>query len=81
MKFRKLMKRVQGYFDQNQRQRRKQRKDIKHCLKKLRKKQKHLEEKLLLSKHPDEQQELKDKIALLKQQRQKLLTVLSNDAT
>lgn len=79
MKFSKLMKQVQTLFDHPERQRQQQRKALKHYLKKLRQKQKSLEEKLAHEPDSNDQQELRDKIALLKQQRRKLIQALAAD--
>lgn len=77
MKFSKLMKQIQTLFDHPERQRQQQRKMLKHYLKKLRQKQRSLEQKLADEADNNEQQELRDKIALLKQQRRKLIHALA----
>lgn len=79
MKYKKLMRRIQTLFDEPERQRRQQRKKLQHALKKLRKKQKSLEEKLAQEADSNDRQELSDKIALLKQQRRKLIRALATD--
>jgi predicted nucleic acid-binding Zn-ribbon protein len=79
VKYKKLMRRIQTLFDEPERQRRQQRKKLQHALKKLRKKQKSLEEKLAQEADSNDRQELSDKIALLKQQRRKLIRALATD--
>ncbi|QQD20426.1 hypothetical protein GJQ54_01005 [Oceanospirillaceae bacterium ASx5O] len=76
MKISKMVKKLNALFDNHQRERQRQRKELKAALRKLRHKQHELDDALAACHEPTARQELEEKISILAAQRRKGLELL-----
>ena len=76
MKQKKLLEKLRIFFDSDARERKKQRSDVKDILKKLKKRERHLKEKLEDEKDKEKRNRIQQKIDVVYAQRKKGIALI-----
>lgn len=79
MKQKKLLEKLKIFFDSDAREREKQKSDIKDILKKLKKKERNLKEKLDTESDPEKSNRLQQKIDVIYAQRKKGIKLIKEE--
>ncbi|MBL1142498.1 MAG: hypothetical protein HND53_10740 [Proteobacteria bacterium] len=76
MKQKKLLEKLKIFFDSNAREKKKQKSDVRNVLKKLKKRERQLKEKLELESNKAKQKRLQQKIDIVRAQRKKGIKII-----